>query len=145
MWVREEEHYWDSVGLSDLFIVTDTDGDSDSEKLLFGSVFSRHHHPRRLMGTRESTRCSRTSPACARLYADVNRRTLAYTWSALAALRERSALVNPALSLPEVNELFLASPSPSPSPARLYLPCICFDPQGSLARLNVCPLTKGDG
>lgn len=35
MWVREEEHYWDSVGLSDLFIVTDTDGDSDSEKLLF--------------------------------------------------------------------------------------------------------------
>lgn len=50
----------------------------------------------------------------------------------------------PSGALMEVNELFLASP-PSSSLSPSLSPCVCFDPQGSLARLNVCLLTKGDG
>lgn len=53
----EEENYRDSVGLSDLFIVMNTDGDSDSEKA-FVWICAQPTHPRGLMGTHESTLCS---------------------------------------------------------------------------------------
>lgn len=144
MWVWGEENYWDSVTLSDLFIVMNTDGDCDSKSFCLESGVHPTHtgsfskHARTVCPLTPVT-CVRTGIKFVHLLFNLQH----VSWSHVThTTKEALGPSEPCRAPLEVSELFLAFPSflyPSLSP------CICFDPQGSLARLNVCLLTKGDG